>query len=149
MEVYRISRDKYAKALTASGVANRWNYDQEWVIYTACNRALSTLELVVHRSAIQPAFSYQVMVISIPDEPRFITAITEKDLPPNWRNIEAYPQLQKTGSDWYTGNRSLVLKVPSAVLPSEFNYIINTRHPDYKKIRLLRLESFFWDERLL
>jgi RES domain-containing protein len=128
MEVYRIARDKYAKALTASGVANRWNYDQEWVIYTACNRALSTLELVVHRSAIKPAFNYQVMVISISDEPRLITEITEKDLPKN---------------------RSLVLKVPSAVLPSESNYMINTRHPDYKKVKLLRLENFFWDERLL
>jgi RES domain-containing protein len=78
--------------------------------------------------------------------------ILQKDLPKNWRDTGGYPELQKLGSEWYHSNRSLVLKVPSAVIPKEYNFLINTNHPDFnnqEKISLVRNEDYFWDERLL
>ena len=150
MEVYRISRDIYAEALKASGVASRWNMDEQYVFYTSHSRSLATVELVVHRAAIQPAFKYKVMVISIPDDEKLFHQIKISDLPADWRTTNAYPTLQKIGSNWYKNKTSLVLKVPSVIIPNEYNYVINNRHPDFKEhIKLVRLENYYWDERLM
>lgn len=149
MEVFRISSEKYAKALTASGAANRWNYDNQFVLYTGNSRSLATLELVVHRASIQSDFKYKIMVISIADEDHLYTQVKKEDLPKNWRQLTAYPVLQKAGSKWYKNDESLVLKVPSVIIPLEYNYIINTRHVDFKEnVKLVRLEDYFWDKRL-
>ncbi|RXJ49909.1 RES family NAD+ phosphorylase [Gelidibacter gilvus] len=149
MEVYRISHKNHSKALSSSGVANRWNLDGEFVIYAGASRSLSTLELVVHRNSINKLPEYEVMIISIADEEDLYEQITIKKLPQNWRSFEAYYKLQMIGSNWYKEQRSLVLKVPSAVISKEYNYIINTKHPLFiKKVALVRNEDYFFDERL-
>jgi len=90
------------------------------------------------------------MIISIADEEELFQHISQSELPKNWRSMIAYPDLQRLGSDWYLKNKSLVLKVPSAVIPKEYNYLINTLHPDFKdKVALVRTEDYFWDDRLL
>ncbi len=150
MEVFRISAAQYAEQLTSSGNANRWNQSGQSVIYTGSSRSLSTLELVVHRSAIKPTITYKVMVLSIADDDRLINQIKTNDLPINWRSMIHYPDLQRLGSDWYTSQSALVLKVPSAVIPQEFNYVINLKHPDFEKhVKLIRTEPYFWDDRLI
>ena len=149
MEVYRLSREKYSIKLNASGVSNRWNFDKEFILYSGSSRSLATLELIVHRNAVQLAQPYKMMVISIADQDRLITQIRQADLPGNWRTVDAYSVLQEIGSDWYKNNRSLILKVPSAIIVKEYNYLINISHPDFKsRVRLARKEDYFWDERL-
>ncbi|MFI5161605.1 MAG: RES family NAD+ phosphorylase [Sphingobacteriales bacterium] len=150
MEVFRIAKESFSKELTASGRANRWNIDDQYMIYTGNSRSLSTLELIVHKNAVTPAFKYKVMIISIADEERLFTHLLQTDLPRNWRSMIAYPGLQKLGGDWYQSNRSLILKVPSAIIPKEHNFIINTKHPDFgSMVSLVRTEDYFWDDRLL
>lgn len=149
MELYRISHKGYSKVLSSSGAANRWNLDGEYVIYTGSTRSLSTLELVVHRNSIKKLPHYEVMIISIADDEDLIEHVLIKTLPSNWRSFESYYKLQKIGSDWYREQRSLVLKVPSAVISMEYNYIINTKHPLFlEKVSLVRNEAYFFDERL-
>lgn len=149
MEVFRISHKNYSKVLSSSGVANRWNLDGEFVIYAGCSRSLSTLELVVHRNSINKIPDYEVMILSIADEEDLYEQIAIKELPPNWRSFEAYYKLQLIGSDWYKEKRTLVLKVPSAVISQEHNYIINAKHPLFlEKVALVRNEDYFFDERL-
>lgn len=150
MEVFRISNELYSKTLTTSGSANRWNLKGQHVLYTGSSRSLSTLELIVHTGAVKPLISYKVMIISIADDDYLTKQIQLKDLPSHWRSFSAYSALQTIGSNWYTTQASLVLKVPSAVIPLEYNYIINTEHPDFRdKVSLVRLEDYFWDSRLL
>ncbi|HVW13979.1 MAG TPA: RES family NAD+ phosphorylase [Mucilaginibacter sp.] len=150
MEVFRITKESFSKKLLASGSANRWNLDGQFVIYTGGSRSLSTLELIVHKGTVSPLFKYKVMVISIADEELLYEQVKQADLPSNWRSMLAYPELQQLGSEWYLSNRSLVLKVPSAVIPMEYNYIINARHPDFDSmVSLTRTEDYFWDERLI
>ncbi len=150
MEVFRISKEKHANAdLKASGAANRWNVEGQYVIYTGWTRSLSTLELVVHRNSIAIDQSYKVMVISIADEDHLYSTVKLKQLPENWRSINAYTQLQQIGSEWYENRKSLVLKVPSAIITNEHNYVINTKHEDFTtKVKFVRTEHFFWDKRL-
>lgn len=150
MNVYRISSAKYSRELTASGTENRWNKENEYVIYTGCSRSLSTLELIVHRAAIEITIPYKLMVISIADEPELIKEVRESNLPNNWRKMEAYSVLQELGSNWYQAKETLVLKVPSALIPQESNYVINTNHPLFSsKVILLEQEDYIWDGRLL
>jgi len=150
MEVFRISEDIYANALTSSGSANRWNLKGHQVIYTGSTRSLSTLELVVHKGAVVPTKIYKVMVISIADSDDLFKQVLLKDLPTHWRTLSAYPILQRIGADWADKRESLVLKVPSAIMPKEYNYVINTEHPDFKDhVKLVRVEPYFWDSRLL
>ena len=90
------------------------------------------------------------MIISIADEESLFSHLLQAGLPGHWRSMTAYPELQQIGSNWYKSKRSLVLKVSSAVIPKEYNYIINTNHPDFSsKVSLVRTEDYFWDDRLL
>lgn len=150
MEVFRISKEEHSKSLSSSGTANRWNLKGQLVIYAGSSRSLSSLELVVHIGAVKPSFVYKVMVISIADDDYLFRQIKISELPANWRSIDAYPDLQKIGSDWYNKQESLILKIPSAIIPLEYNYIINTEHPEFaNKVHLVRTEDYFWDSRLL
>ena len=149
MEIFRISSEKHSKKLTASGSANRWNFEGQNVIYAGSSRSLSTLELIVHKNAVKPKVEYKVMIISLTDNEHLIREININDLPTNWRKMAAYSVLQKIGSDWYENQESLALRVPSAVIPQEYNYVINTEHIEFSKhLQLLRTEDYFWDTRL-
>ncbi|WP_461041930.1 RES family NAD+ phosphorylase [Spirosoma harenae] len=64
--------------------------------------------------------------------------------------MAGYATLQSTGSSWYTNQESLLLKVPSAIIIYEYNYLINTEHPDFRQhVQLVRTEDYFRDSRLL
>jgi RES domain-containing protein len=148
MEVFKICRDKYAKSLRASGVSNRWNRKDEFVIYTGSSRSLSTLETVVHRSGINISHKYKMLKIDINDSIN-VKEIPISELPENWTSIEAYVELQEIGSKWYQSKESLVLKVPSVIINEEFNFVINTKHPFFEEnVKLAAIEDFFWDMRL-
>ncbi|RYF64892.1 MAG: RES domain-containing protein [Cytophagaceae bacterium] len=150
MEVFRISKHTHATGLSASGSANRWNLKGQYVLYAGSSRSLASLELVVHRGAIEPLTTYKVMVISLPDDDYLVRQISSKELSPDWRRVAGYPALQRLGSAWYVAQETLVLKVPSAVIPYEYNYLINTEHPDFSRhVQLVRTEEYFWDDRLL
>jgi RES domain-containing protein len=149
MEIFRITKEKYSKKLTASGKASRWNKDNQYVLYGGASRALASLENIVHFNSIEPTINYKTMIISFADVDKLITQIYIDDLPPNWREDVAYPALREIGSKWYLSNQSLILKVPSAVIIQEYNYIINIEHKDFKKnVKRVRTEVYFWDDRL-
>ena len=146
MIVYRIVAEKYADKLTASGRAGRWNLANEFILYTASTRSLATLELLVNRSGIHPESTYKVMLIEISDT---YQVIKPENLPKNWREFDAYHILQNQGSDWYKDKKKLILSLPSAVIPQESNFLINTQHKDFlSSIHQIEIEDYFWDKRL-
>lgn len=150
MLVYRITTEKYAKKLTASGAANRWNLEGQFVIYAAQSRSLASLELVVHRASIKPQLQHKLLVIKIDIQKNQIQAIKQEGLPDNWRSISAYNELQLLGSTWYDKKEKLILQIPSAGIPQESNFIINTQHNLFKsKVKIIQVENYFWDERSL
>ncbi len=149
MVVFNIRREKYANELLASGLSNRWNKEEEFVIYTGGSIALATLELVAHRSGINVALPYKLLRINIEASESDITVIPLDALPRHWKSIACYPQLQEIGSEWYRTLRSLVLRVPSSLVQWEHNYLINTRHPEFsRKVSIISVEDFEWDSRL-
>jgi len=147
VEVYRICLAKYAGELFASGVRGRWNIKGSFVIYTAGSRALACLENVVHRSGEGLTDNFRTLVIELPDD-LYIENISATELPADWQKIRKYPITQAIGDDWYKRGASAVLRVPSSIIPEEFNYILNTRHSDFPKIRIKSTEEFFFDPRI-
>jgi RES domain-containing protein len=147
MIVYRLSHAKYASALSSSGAANRWNRAFQFVIYCSENISLCALELLAHTNGIRPAGEFKIMEIEILN-PAGVKSIDAKALPESWHQLHSYSQTQAIGSDWYESKSSLCLKIPSAIIQSEFNYMINTHHPHFlKKVKLKETRNFFWDNR--
>lgn len=149
MKLYRITSEKYASKLVASGRANRWNKDKQYVIYTSSSRALAALELVAHRGAIMEGLVYNTVVIEAREIKNPIINVDQDSLPKKWQQLENYYVTQNIGAEWYDNQNSLILKVPSALVVEEFNYIVNTLHPDFSKIKIADIENFTWDKRLL
>jgi len=147
MIVYRLAHSKYATELCSSGAANRWNRLFQYVIYCSENISLCALELLAHTNGIRPAGEFKILHIEILDS-LDITSIDIAQLSENWFQLQAYANTQQLGSDWYEAKSTLLMKVPSAIIPSEYNYIINTQHPDFiNKVKLVDVKDFFWDNR--
>jgi RES domain-containing protein len=147
MQVFRIGLAKYTSSLNASGRAARWNPNDIEMIYTAGSRSLACLENVVHRNQIGLNQSFKVMTIEIPDDFCILT-IEQKKLQTGWTEFHNMPVTQKLGEEWIKEAKSPVLRVPSAIINAEYNYLINPLHPDFKSIKLLKSEIFIFDKRI-
>lgn len=148
MEVFRIVKAEFSHSLTTSGRANRWNRKGQNVLYASTSRALATLEQLVHLGSVRPDTDWRVMVISLPDQEAFHHSIYMRDLPQDWRQLSSYTHCQRLGADWADRRTSLILHLPSAVVPMERNVAINADHPDFlEQVKLVRTEPYFWDER--
>ena len=147
MLVYRITKAVYADRLVASGGAARWNSRGQFVIYTAATRALACLENVVHRGGEGLQETFRVMVIDVPDT-LLIDTILAESLPDDWFDFRQYDAYQQLGGEWLRSGRSAVLRVPSAIIPHESNYLLNPAHPDFSRIVLQQTESFLFDPRI-
>lgn len=151
MLVYRITKAKYASSLVAPGFAGRWNTEGEGMIYTGGSASLSCLEVLAHKSgAALNSGKFSMAVIEIPDS----VAMTEislqllQDLNPEWFKVIHYPITQKLGNQWILEMKSAVLKVPSAIVDREYNYLLNPLHPDFFKIKVVDVIPFNFDSRL-
>jgi RES domain-containing protein len=147
MLVYRITHRMYSKDLYASGLEGRWNSDGKKVIYTAGSVALAFLENMIRRQGVGFNSDFKTMIIEIPDDLK-ITTIKEEDLVKGWREFTDYSKCQPLGDAWFDKGEKPVLKVPSAVLPEEFNYVMNTTHIDFKKVRLIETTDLVPDKRI-
>jgi RES domain-containing protein len=117
------------------------------VIYCSENISLCALELLAHTNGIRPVGKFSLMRIEIV-EPVLPHVVELTNLPKNWHHLSSYAYTQKMGSDWYDTRKSLCMRVPSVIVPSEQNYIINTLHHDFLgKVRLVDTQNFFWDNR--
>jgi RES domain-containing protein len=146
MLVYRIVLEKYA-SLCASGIEGRWNSAGSKVLYTASSRTLACLENVVHRSGEGLHDLFRTLVIYIPASER-IEKVALKDLPKDWQQFNREHLCRQIGDDWFYRQESLILQVPSVIIPNEFNYIINTQHKNFRKVKLKSVEPFIFDTRI-
>jgi RES domain-containing protein len=151
MEVYRIAKSSFSTDLTGLGsrlYGGRWNRKGTGIIYTSESRALASLEFLVHVPlSLAPP---DLMIISI-DIPRGLSIehVSLTDLPANWGSSPAPAALAEFGSTWAKSRRSLLLRVPSAIIDKEFNILINPSHPDIGEITINKIEGYAIDSRLL
>lgn len=147
MIIFRIGYKKYVGSLIASGVNGRWASAGKRVIYGAENVPLAFLENMVRRQGVGFNDDFKIACIEIPDD-LLISAIDVRSLDPDWRDPYDYSHCQPLGNKWFDDMRMPVLKVPSAVMPESFNYVINTIHPDFKHIKLIAVTDLVPDVRI-
>jgi RES domain-containing protein len=147
MLAYRIVFKKYSKKLIAPGIPGRWNGNGRKVIYCAESVALAFLENMIRRQGVGFNQDFKTMILEIPDDLKMDTVRPDK-LPAGWRGFTDYSVCQAIGNTWYDAGSIPILKVPSAVLPESFNYVINSLHPGFKKIKLIQVTTFIPDERI-
>ena len=87
------------------------------------------------------------MVIELPGELK-IEEIKADDLHPEWRDRMNFSFTRKIGNDWLLSLSSAVLKVPSAIILQEHNYLLNPAHSDFNKVKVLSKEVFRFNERM-
>lgn len=125
----------------------RWNSAGNKVNYTSESIPLAFLENMVRRQGVGFNDLFRIMFISMPGD-AIIETIDMAVLEWGWRHPNDYGQCQELGDDWYNAGRSLALKVPSAVMPEAFNYVINTQHAMYSQVELVGITNLVPDERI-
>ena len=148
--LFRIARTKHAMDLSGEGArlaGGRWNYKGTPLIYTASSRSLACLEALVHMSQADFLITRKIVLLELP---RTIApqTIDRSRLPGNWRQYPPSFKLADIGTQWAVSMKSLLLQVPSAVVPDEFNMLVNPAHPDMKHVKITRIEDFLFDKRL-
>jgi RES domain-containing protein len=152
MIVYRIEREKYLDT-TLQGIGAaltegyRWNSLNTYLVYTADSRALATIEVSVHLDFSEdlPIDRFYVE-IDIPNDVEILELSIEQ-LPDNWDSKPPILETQYIGDDFVSQNSAAVLKVPSSIVPPEFNYLINPKHPDSAKIKVISTKKLQFDNR--
>ncbi len=147
MLTYRIGHKNFATRLEASGVSGRWTSGGKMVIYCAESIPVAFLENMVRRQGVGFNADFKIVVIEIPDALP-VKEITVAQLAKGWRQFSDYSLCQPIGNQWYDTQETPILKVPSAVLPSACNYVINTAHKDFSKISILTISDLEPDERI-
>jgi len=152
MRVFRIEREKYIEN-TLSGIGAaltegyRWNSLNTYLVYTAESRALDTLEVSVHIDLTEDLPTDRFYVeIDIPDDLEILELQLE-NLPENWDSKPPIIETQYIGDDFVKQNNAAILKVPSCIVPQEYNYLINPNHPDCKRIKIVSTQRLHFDNR--
>lgn len=148
MIVYRLTSAQYSNDLSGNGAklyGGRWNSFGLPALYTTEYISLAVLEMLVHVKAYQSPLNFKLITLEIPETASF-ASIDYKKMKKNWRDDLGY--LQSMGDAFLTERQSLVLKVPSAIVETENNFIINPAHRDLDKIKIRQSENFMFDKRL-
>ena len=116
------------------------------MVYVGGSAALAVLEIVVHVGEAEDLYRIPYVLIPVDFEPEL--ASEPKVLPPGWHQDPPPLEAAAVGDRWLASQVSLLLKVPSAVIQSEFNYLINPSHPQFGELVIGPPEPFRFDSRL-
>jgi RES domain-containing protein len=151
MRVYRIVKSR-ARVNDLSGTGSfinggRWNFEGTYALYTSEYRSLALLETIVHTDeADLPSHMFILCIEFLENLPVYEVKAESLNFP--WRSIDNN-KLRMIGTEILQSNQFIAIKAPSAVLPQEFNYILNPSYPGFEKlVHLIAVESYEPDERL-
>jgi RES domain-containing protein len=151
MEVFRITKKEYASDLSGLGAkiyGGRWNSVGTSMIYTSSHASLAALELACHTGGVMGLRDFILSCFWL-DPKSEMDEIAPENLPLDWQNYPPSFACAKVGDDWIKGFQSLLLKVPSAIVPSEHNILINPLHSKLQKfISIKWVKPFTFDSRL-
>lgn len=145
-----VKRRRVAGAFDGEGArlhGGRWNSPGVAMVYCADSVSLALLEILVHveRQALLSTYS----VLEVTFEPEHVEAPGRTLLPDDWRVSPPSAATQGTGDAWIREARSVVLEVPSAIVPMESNYLLNPHHESFSELDLGAPEDFSVDRRLV
>lgn len=151
MKLFRITKQKYAKDISGKGAklfGGRWNPIGVSALYCSETRALAVLELLVHtKNEILPK-NLRIITIEIPT--KFKSRIIQiENLPNNWNSLQTIEETQIIGKNYFENNNCLGIKVPSAIIEMENNFVLNPSFKNYNLLEIKSIDKFKLDKRLL
>jgi RES domain-containing protein len=144
MILYRIGNCKHITDLNGFGAqlyGGRWNSIGRPMVYLTSSRSLAVLEVLVHTSVTQMPFDACIIEVEVPEDVQF--------MPDDWQSPTPPIILQQFGDLFLKREQSLLMKVPSAIVKEEHNYLLNPRHPKASSVKIIKNEPFSFDSRLL
>ncbi|MGB3508612.1 MAG: RES family NAD+ phosphorylase [Microcoleaceae cyanobacterium] len=151
LTVWRISHKKHIdtafKGEGARRGRGRWNSKGTALVYASATLSLAALETLVSMEIENFGNIFVSIGVKIPDNFP-IKQLDESVLPPNWRDTLPPRFLASIGDRWLASKSTAVLRVPSAIIPGEYNYLINPLHPDFEKIAIYPPQAFILDRKM-
>lgn len=148
MIIYRLATSEFAEDLSGEGAkiyGGRWNPAGIAGVYFSEFISLAILEILVRAGTFTAPDTYTLLSAEIPAES--IALIELKKLKKGWQDHIEYTR--SIGEDFIKMNKTLVLKIPSAIVPQEHNLLLNPLHKDFKKVKIVNIELLELDKRLL
>ncbi len=125
----------------------RWNSPGVAVVYLSEHQSLAALEIMVHQQPLTPRGNYLAYLATWNEAQ--MERLSPKKLPPKWRASPSDPANMAVGDRWAKEQRSLILALPSAIVPNEWNFLLNPAHPDFRTLQIAKPVAFDFDPRLL
>ncbi len=151
IQAWRIVHKRFAaSAFSGEGpyrYGGRWNSMGCRVVYVSQSISLATLEVLVN--GLQPEQIHDYVYFSIDIPVKHIQKLYKEDLPADWSSDPVPCSTQAIGDRWISGGKSLALRVPSAVVAQEYNYLLNPLHPEFAHLKIGPAEQYSFDQRLL
>jgi RES domain-containing protein len=148
---WRITKPEFAAvAFEGKGArlfGGRWNSAGISMVYTSSTASLAALELLAHLPRTTDLRNFVIFACSFSDE--LVQSIDSARLPARWRESPPPRELQETGDRWVNDGSSAVLRVPSVIIDSEWNYLLNPAHKDFGSIEVADPVPFNLDLRLM
>ncbi len=147
MILYRRVRCVYAGDLSGSGArlyGGRWNSEGRSMVYLTSSRSLGVLEALAHLSPTNVPDDYCIMTVEAPDN---FAELDIKELPENWQYSPEQNIFKQIGNAFLQQSKHLLLKVPSALVNEEYNYLMNPLHKQAVLVKILSKQPFSFDER--
>lgn len=132
---YRLVKRKFQEtAFDGEGArlyGGRWNSPGNACVYVASSESLALLEIMVHLESYRLLNAYALLRLTLPTQS--ILSVGAEDLPKNWQEAPAPAETADLGDGWLASGQSLVLALPSVVVPRELNYMLNPAHPFFEQ----------------
>lgn len=151
MQFFRFELETYINDISGYGAklyGGRWNIVGNAMLYTACSPSLAMLEFVCNASGIAKTVQTSLLTLKLDGKVK-LEQLTVNEMPENWQDVPAPDILKRIGDNWLKGNTSVGIKVPSAVMPIEFNVLINPLHKDFSKLTIDNIVKMDIDKRII
>jgi RES domain-containing protein len=142
MRIFRLHRRRRPAADFSGSLlfAGRWNPAGTPLLYASTALSLACLELLVHLAPDEIPADYVYTSAE--------TGVSPEG--PDFRgNLKREDATRRYGHSWATSQRTLAIYVPSVIIPSEFNVLLNPLHPEFGSVIWNSSEPFEFDQRLL
>lgn len=147
MVVYRITVKEYRKDISGTGAmlyGGRWNSKGRRLLYSASSLSLAALETAVNLPPGAIRKDFYCIEIALNNS---LSIEEPTGLPRDWKSYPYSPYTVEIGDD-FLKRGGFCLKVPSAVIETEYNYLINPEHPAFDQVHLQDIRPFIFDRRL-
>jgi len=114
------------------------------MLYCSATTSLCALEVLAHTGGL-PKGMVEIKA-DLPED--LVEFLKDSDLPNDWNSLVDAKSTKDIGTDWAKSHRTVVLSVPSVVVPQERNFLLNPRHPEFSRILFRTPKPFVFDPRL-